>query len=357
MPDCSYQFLLKILINKCHNCSKTWRYEFNHSESGVVTFGETKPIHCKSLKEREWALGDDTVKELYEYKNHGVLKNCCGSFASNISHNIDKTRKKASMIFSSNVDHRKTNPLIYVKFWRQACLPSLLFGAELFTITPSLLLELERGQSWFLKKLFHVPPPGALLLGLTELNSIEAEIDMRKLLFLGCLVTEPKMASLLRNLLRSRTESLFDNDVKSIGILPSICEALNKYDLFNYFEIWFNSSTFPHTATGNQLSKIKFVTWRVGCGWNFLFWSSEHACCTSLLRKHLSIQTFTRIWSVVFIPKSDSWVIYVLIVAFHGSLKLRALFVLYAKKTQKGYITTLLSVSLLGIIIILCGLT
>ena len=82
------------------------------------------------MKEREWALNDKTVEELYEYKNLGVLKNYCGSFASNSSDNIDKTRKKAGMIFSSNVDRRKTNPLIYVKFWRQACLPSLLFGAE-----------------------------------------------------------------------------------------------------------------------------------------------------------------------------------------------------------------------------------
>ena len=152
-----HQSLLTILMNKSHNYSKTCRYEFYHSKSGVFTFGETKPIHSKSMKEREWALGDDTVEELYEHKNLGVLKTYCGSFASNISDNIDKTRKKAGMIFSSNDDHRKTNPMIYVKFWRQACLPSLLFGAEFFTITPSLLLELERCQSWFLKELFYVP--------------------------------------------------------------------------------------------------------------------------------------------------------------------------------------------------------
>ena len=97
--------------------------------------------------------------------------------------------------------------------------------------------------------------PRALLLRLAELNSVEAEIDMRKLLFLGRLVTEPKMAPSLRNLLRSRTESLFNKDVKSIGILPSICEALNKYDLFNYFEIWFNSSTF--STYGNWKSIVK----------------------------------------------------------------------------------------------------
>ena len=189
-----HQSSLKILMNKCHNYSKTWRYEFDHSKSGVVTFGETKPIHCKSMKEREWALGDDTVEELHKYKNLDVLKNYCGSLASNISDNIDKTRKKAGMIFSSNVDRRKTNPLICVKFWRQARLPSLLFGAELFTITPSLLLELERCQSWFLKKLFYLPDCAlrALLLRLTELNSIKAEIDTGKLLFLGRLVMSLK---------------------------------------------------------------------------------------------------------------------------------------------------------------------
>ena len=112
--------------------------------------------------------------------------------------------------------------------------------------------------------------PRTILLRLTGLNSIEAEIDMTKLLFLGRLVTEPKMAPSVRNFLRSRTESLFDKDVKSIGILLSICEALNKYDLFNYFEYGSTVQPFPLTATGNQLSKIKFVTWRVGCGWNFV---------------------------------------------------------------------------------------
>ena len=45
-----HQSLLKILVHKCHNCSKTWRYEFNHSESGVVIFGETKP--CMQISKR-----------------------------------------------------------------------------------------------------------------------------------------------------------------------------------------------------------------------------------------------------------------------------------------------------------------
>ena len=80
---------------------------------------------------------------------------------------------------------------------------------------------------------------------------------MRKLLFLGRLGTELKMAPLVRNLLRSQTESLFDKDIKSIGTLPSICKALHKHDLFNYFEIWFSSSTFPTYDNWKSIVKNK----------------------------------------------------------------------------------------------------
>ena len=130
-------------MGMCYKYSTQWRYEFNHAKSGIVTYGETKPVHFEEMKEREWILGDGTVDELYEYKNLGVLKNYIGSFSSNANDNIDKTRKKAGMIFSSNFDCRKVNPFIYIKFWSQACLPSLLYGSELFTLTSSLLAKLE----------------------------------------------------------------------------------------------------------------------------------------------------------------------------------------------------------------------
>ena len=49
--------------------------EFNHSKSGIVTFGESKLQHFESMKDREWLLGDTIVDELIEYKNFGVLRN------------------------------------------------------------------------------------------------------------------------------------------------------------------------------------------------------------------------------------------------------------------------------------------
>ena len=105
----------------------------------MVAFGEARVVHCYSMERPEWILRGEIVDEIYGYKNLGVLKNYIGSFSSNVDDNIENTRSKAGMIFSSNLVMRKVNPLIFVKFWRQACLPSFLFGAELITLTPGLL--------------------------------------------------------------------------------------------------------------------------------------------------------------------------------------------------------------------------
>ena len=94
-----YPTFLRSLICMCYKYNTKWRYEFNHTKSGVVTCGETKPVHFEEMKEREWVLGDCTVGELYEYKNLDVPKNYIGSFSSNVEDNIDKTRTKAGMIF------------------------------------------------------------------------------------------------------------------------------------------------------------------------------------------------------------------------------------------------------------------
>ena len=250
-------FFPRVLMQMCYCYSLKWRYEFNNSKSGVVTFGESWVVHCNSMKGRQWILGGEIVTELYEYKNLGVLKNDIGCFSSDVDDNIEKTRSKAGMIFSSNLDRRKVKPLIFVKFWKQACLSSLLFRAELFTLPLGLLLKLEQCQSWFLKHIFHVPSfaPGLLLLKMLGLNSVASEIVIKKLLFLRRLNTEPNMASTVRNLFESRAKSYFDTNITYIGIMLSISEMLVKYDLFQYFESWFNNSTFPTYRIGKNCQR------------------------------------------------------------------------------------------------------
>ena len=102
-------------------------------------------------------------------------------------------------------------------------------------------------SNWFLKHIFYAPEfaPGPLLLKLSGLNSIESEIATKKLLFLGRLITEPKMTPINKNLFDCRTKSFFDADISSLGMLPSTAELVKKFDLFYYFETWSNNSIFP----------------------------------------------------------------------------------------------------------------
>ena len=91
---------------------------------------------------------------------------------------------------------------------------------------------------WFLNIPF-VPKfaPNLPILQLAGLNSVESEIDSGKLLFFGCLLTEPKMAFVGKSLFQSRATSYFDPNIKSIGVLPSIYDTFCKYSLFTYFEM------------------------------------------------------------------------------------------------------------------------
>ena len=116
------------------------------------------------------------------------------------------------------------------------------------------------------KHIFYVPSftPGPILLKISGLNSVAFEIAIKKLLFLGCLITEPNMAPTIRNLFQCRGESYFDTNVTSAGVLLSISEALVKYDLSHHFESWYNSSTFPSLKIGKELSKIGFKSLKIG---------------------------------------------------------------------------------------------
>ena len=99
--------------------------------------------------------------------------------------------------------------------------------------------------------IFYVPEfaPGPLLLKLSDLNSIESEVATKKLLSLGRFITEHKMTPLIKDLFDSSTKIFFDSDMSSLGLLPSIAESLEKFDLFYYFETWYNNAISLHTLT------------------------------------------------------------------------------------------------------------
>ena len=134
--------------------------------------------------------------ELKEYTNLRIYKNYCGSFITNFDENITKVRKKSGMLFSARFDRRRTNSLVYPKIWKQACIPCLLFGSELWNLTPSDTEKLERYQRWFVRKVFYLPNHSDVfsLHSISGLTSVELQIDVRKLFFFARIVSNDSMS-------------------------------------------------------------------------------------------------------------------------------------------------------------------
>ena len=84
------------------------------------------------------------------------------------------------------------------------------------------------------------------------------------------LVTGDKMAPVVRNLFQIRSQSYFDANIVSLGVLPSICEALHKYGLFSYFDSWFSDSVFLMYSQWKSIVKTKIRKFEVNKWKNFV---------------------------------------------------------------------------------------
>ena len=213
-----------------------WRYQFSHTKTSVVAFGESPTEHSKNKQTRNWSLGPGHIDEEDEYVNLGVYKNY-GSFSRNVDENIAKARKKAGMLFSVNFVRKRVNPMIYSKFWKQACIPTLLFGAEIWSLTSTHLEKLERWQKWFIKRLFHLSDytSNEVLAIVSGIFSVATIINEKTLYFLGRIITLPKMPDVVKAVMKSRLLDFFDGDNRSPhGFSPDIVCLLEKYELMTY---------------------------------------------------------------------------------------------------------------------------
>ena len=125
--------------------------------------------------------------------------------------------------------------------------------AELFSLTTIQLNQLEKCQQWFLKKIFYVPQfaPAKFLLNVSGLNSVGSEIDVKKLLFLGRLITEMKMASAVKSLFFSRVDSFLKLNIQLLEFYPVFARHSTNMICFTILNGGIPRVFFTRTMTGN----------------------------------------------------------------------------------------------------------
>ena len=162
-----------------------------------------------------------------------------------INEAIKKTRRKGGMILSMGFDRKKVNPLIYTKLWKQTCLPSLVFGSELWSLTKTDMACLECCQNWFIKKVFNLPKFSShlLLIKISGLISVENEIAKKNLIFYAHMAFSTS-DTVLCKLFQARVRSFLTIQNNSFGFIKNVVFLMHKYSLSDYFVNWTRNISF-----------------------------------------------------------------------------------------------------------------
>ena len=132
------------MLDIVHNYAQKWRYNLNAEKSVVMVFGETSRTRRLASSARKWTLGDEVLKEVDEQHHLGILRTV---FNSTIHRTNERATAGRSTFYALNtVGSRfgRLHPLTSLKFYQALCLPLLLYGSELWTLTKTELLSLER---------------------------------------------------------------------------------------------------------------------------------------------------------------------------------------------------------------------
>ena len=177
------------------------------------------------------------------------------------------------------------------------------------------------------------------------------------------MITENKLTPTVRNLFHYRVDNFFDESISSSGILPSICEALYRYGLFDCFESWFHNSTFPNysswkTIAKNKINKYEKNAWNEyalshpnlviarACLENVLprmFWAIADIYPDLVVRRHVQVRLMGNFGLNGGIPS--------------GWRKPMALSASFSEKITKHFVTSFLTVPLSSQIVAHSGVT
>ena len=224
---------------------------------------------------------EKTHKNRKKYKNLGVTKNYANSCSGDIDEAIKKARRKGGMILSMGFDRKKVNPLIYIKLWKQTCLPSLVFGSELWSLTKTDIACLECCQNWFIRKVFHLSKFSShlLLLKISGLISVENEIAKRKLFFFA----------------RMALSTFLTIQNNSFGFMKDVVFFMHKYSLSDCFDNWTRHRIFPSYFDWKRIVKSR-ITAHENNAWTE--YASVHQDI-EILDKTFSCMTNNEFWEIV----------------------------------------------------------
>jgi hypothetical protein len=180
------------LLSICYQYRIDYRYDYNAAKCGIIVLNETE--HKFKAQNRHWSLGNSVINECTKYTHLGVIFDKYMSLKDTISDCNSKLRSSFLSLVNCGVYKNGIHPLSAKILYKSIVLPKALFGCEFWNnLSSSDVLCLERAHRFCIKFMQHLTFNSRtdISLSMISLNSLESEIDRRKLTFLGQLCNMP----------------------------------------------------------------------------------------------------------------------------------------------------------------------
>ena len=227
--------------------SQKWRFNFSVTKTVILIFGESQQEHEANIRSRTWKLGSQILSEKGSWSNLGKLWLANRDSKEIVSKATCAGREACFMLMAVGTRYGGLNPTVSSNLWRKIGIPKFLYGSELWQLKMNNYIELEKVQNIMVRIMQGLLPgtSGSAARGLLGLLSVEAEIDKRKLYFLGRLINMGAGAPCRRVFFIRLLRWKWNYSKKLTGFVPDIVKILTKYDLLEVLTTYILTNDFP----------------------------------------------------------------------------------------------------------------
>ena len=196
---------LQAMLNIMHSYTGKWRYNLNANKSFIMVFGESPRSRTQARSLREWHLGNEKVQEADEVHHLGIFRSV---YYSALSRTTERSTAGRSAFFALNAIESRfgcLHPITSYNLYSTLSIPIMLYGSELWSLTGTKLIILERTHRKILRTIQGLPTrcPVAALQSLIGSRSISSYISQQQLAFINSIINM-EASDLPKQLLQDR---------------------------------------------------------------------------------------------------------------------------------------------------------
>ena len=182
---------LQAMLDIVATYADKWQYQLNADKSSVMVLGETAKMRLSARSSRKWYIGGEEIRETDEQHHLGIL---CTVFTSTIHRTSERCTAARSSFFALNSIGSRfgcLHPLTSYRLYQTLCIPILLYGTEIWTLSKVELNMLERVHRNILRTIQGLPTRcrSTFLSCMLGSNNIESMSFQRKLNFVNSIIT------------------------------------------------------------------------------------------------------------------------------------------------------------------------